>query len=142
MVEPAIAITAMNIATLRPMFKNFFVFAKKRFDNGVDEKDTRPSGDSEQELRSTRTARNSVSAKEYSVEFAEMLGLSRVGVTTHISAGGCEPEDHMRKRFSTRRMMFRSEKLQNDNESQTELSPVDYSDWSGIKSTTVITIDE
>jgi hypothetical protein len=133
----------MNIATLRPMFKNFFFFAKKRFDNGIDEEETRPSGDSEQGLRSTRTAHNSVSAKEYSVEFAEMLGLSRVGVTTHIYAGGSESErDHMRKRFSTRRLTFRSEKLQNDNESQTGLSPVDYSDWSGIKSTTVITIDE
>lgn len=156
MVEPAIAITAMNIATLRPMFKNFFFFARKRFDSNIDddEEATRPSADSTLKLR-RNTIQNSVSAKEYSVEFAEMLGLSRVGVTTEISAGGSMPErDHFKKRFSTaKRMKFGNEKVRYDSESQTELnyvtspgkSPADGAesfDWSsGIKATTVITTD-
>jgi hypothetical protein len=86
MVEPAIAITAMNIATLRPLFKNVLFFASKQFDSSIDDDDDnlRPPGD----RRSNFAQRNSVSAKDYSVEFAELLGLSRVGVTTHISAGG------------------------------------------------------
>lgn len=164
MVEPAIAITAMNIATLRPMFKNFFFFARKRFDHSIDGDDEeanintqRPSGDSTQKSR-RNTIQGTVSAKEYSVEFAEMLGLSRVGVTTEISAGGGSKKErsHLKKRI-----LFRNEK---GSESQTELNTVrsprgerDYSssgvlsggsgsggegsfDWSsGIKATTVIT---
>lgn len=155
MVEPAIAITAMNIATLRPLFKNFLSFASKRFDSSIDSEETlRPSNDS----RSQFARRNSVSAKDYSVEFAELLGLSRVGVTTHISAGGSAAErDQMRKRWTLRRSERRSfgnreEKQRNENiynESQTELNSVlgDMNalergavDWNaGIKTTTVIT---
>ena len=150
MVEPAIAITAMNIATLRPMFKNVFVFAKKRVDHSVDEEDTRPSGESSSALPRKKFS-NSVSANEYSLEFAEMLGLSRVGVTTEISAGGSNSErDHIRRRFSTAKILpFRSEK--HKNESQTELNLVTTHrqnsvggqeiDWMGIKATTVITMD-
>lgn len=142
MIEPAIAITAMNIATLRPMFKNVLHFASKRFDNN-DEEAKRPSGESGTTMRS----RNSVSAKDYSVEFAELLGLSRVGVTTHISAGVSQPEkDQLKKRFTLRKSMT---KVSQRNESQTELNavspsmiPDDGIDWTGgIKATTVVTHD-
>ncbi|KAG4427946.1 hypothetical protein IFR05_016572 [Cadophora sp. M221] len=149
MVEPAIAITAMNIATLRPLFKNFLSFASKRFDSSIDTEDSmRPSGDS----RTNFARRNSVSAKDYSVEFAELLGLSRVGVTTHISAGGSEAErDQLRKRWTLRKSgrSFKEEKQRTYNESQTELNSVfgdsniqerGAVDWhAGIKTTTVIT---
>lgn len=87
-----------------------------------------------------------MSAKEYSVEFAEMLGLSRVGVTTEISAGEGIKRDRTNLK---KRILFRNEK---ESESQTELnlrSPRDDEgglggsgsfDWSsGIKATTVIT---
>lgn len=142
MIEPAIAITAMNIATLRPMFKSVLHFASKRFDSN-DEEAKRPSGESGTTMRS----RNSVSAKDYSVEFAELLGLSRVGVTTHISAGGSQLEkDQLRKRFTLRKSMT---KISQHNESQTELNAVSPSmmlgdgiDWmGGIKATTVVTYD-
>ncbi|CZR67242.1 related to integral membrane protein [Phialocephala subalpina] len=141
MIEPAIAITAMNFATLRPMFKNVLRFASKSFDSN-DEEAKRPSGESGTTMRT----RNSVSAKDYSVEFAELLGLSRVGVTTHISAGGSQLEkDQLRKRFTLRKSMT---KISQRNESQTELNavspmmPDDGIDWTGgIKATTVVTHD-
>jgi len=139
MVEPAIAITAMNIATLRPLFKNFH-FSSKRFDNSIDDDEGRTSGDSQKRLRAHG---NSVNASDYSVEFAELLGLSRVGVTTLITAGGNDAEkNQMRKRFALRRPSTIREK--SDTESQTELNPVpclpDHIDWSaGIKATTVVT---
>lgn len=90
--------------------------------------------------------RNSVSAKDYSVEFAELLGLSRVGVTTHISAGESQEEkDHLRKRFTLRKSPTR---IFQRNESQTQLNAVsptrseDGIDWmGGIKATTVVTHD-
>ncbi|KAH7348846.1 hypothetical protein BKA65DRAFT_525848 [Rhexocercosporidium sp. MPI-PUGE-AT-0058] len=150
MVEPAIAITAMNIATLRPLFRNFLSFASKRFDSSIDTEDNaRPSADS----RTNFARRNSVSAKDYSVEFAELLGLSRVGVTTHISAGGSEAErDQLRKRWTVRKSSrtFKEEKQRSyNNESQTELNSVladaniqeqGAVNWTaGIKTTTVIT---
>jgi hypothetical protein len=140
MVEPAIAITAMNIATLRPLFKNFFNFASKRFDGSIDEDEGRASGDSQKRLRAHG---NSVNANDYSVEFAELLGLSRVGVTTLITAGGSDAErSQMRKRFALRRPSTVKEK--SDTESQTELNPVpslsDHINWgAGIKATTVVT---
>jgi hypothetical protein len=139
MVEPAIAITAMNIATLRPLFKNFH-FSSKRFDGSIDDEEGRMSGDSQKRLRAHG---NSVNANDYSVEFAQLLGLSRVGVTTLITAGGSDAErNQMRKRFALRRPSTLREK--SDSESQTELNPVqsptDYIDWSGgIKATTVVT---
>lgn len=159
LVEPAIAITAMNIATLRPMFSNFFIFARKRFDHNAETDDdlsTRPSGDSTLKLSRGSTTHNTVSAKEYSVEFAEMLGLSRVGVTTEISAGvGKGERVRFRQRFGKGTGLslnnFRNEKVKHDSESQTELNDVASSsqldgsgaesmDWSlGIKATTVIT---
>ncbi|PMD63906.1 uncharacterized protein K444DRAFT_522085 [Hyaloscypha bicolor E] len=140
MVEPAIAITAMNIATLRPMFKNFFHFASKKFDGSIDENEGRASDDSQKRFRGHS---NSVNANDYSVEFAQLLGLSRVGVTTLITAGGSDAErNQMRKRFTLRRGSAMREK--SDSESQTELNPVptlgDEIDWSGgIKATTVVT---
>lgn len=137
MVEPAIAITAMNIATLRPMFKDFFKFAsKRRFDPTLDS-DTRDSGDSRVGLQ-----KSSLDSSLYSPEFAHLMGLSRVGVTTQITAGGNKSEkDFMRRRFGTK---SRSKSRQHANESETELNrfsegpstPVDL-DWnSGIKTTT------
>ncbi|KAH6668974.1 hypothetical protein B0J14DRAFT_599725 [Halenospora varia] len=112
MVEPAIAITASNIATLRPMFKNFFLGGH-------------------------------ASTQDYSIEFAQMLGLSRARVTTKISAGGRQPERDQRKRFSMSRRGFRER-----SESQTQLHSIpalpegsDGMDWnSGIKITTTTTI--
>jgi hypothetical protein len=139
MVEPAIAITAMNIATLRPMFKNFFHFASKKFDSSIDEEESRASNDSQKRFRGHA---NSVNANDYSVEFAQLLGLSRVGVTTLITAGGSDAErNQMKKRFALGRPSTAREK--SDSESQTELNPVpveDNIDWSGgIKATTVVT---
>jgi hypothetical protein len=140
MVEPAIAITAMNIATLRPMFKNFFHFASKKFDGAIDEDEGRASDDSRKGFRSHA---NSVNANEYSVEFAQLLGLSRVGVTTLITAGGSEAErGQMWKRFAMRRGSSSREKP--GSESQTELNLSsnlgDDIDWiGGIKATTVVT---
>jgi len=141
MVEPAIAITASNIATLRPLFKNFFMFASKRFDSQIDDEE-RVSGDSKFPLRQDL---NSVNARLYSPEFAEMLGLSRIGVTTQISAGGSVPErDSNRRKFSLARAMSYGEKA----ESQTELNSVHHLskgavDWgAGIHTTTVITVDK
>jgi hypothetical protein len=141
MVEPAIAITASNIATLRPLFKNFFMFASKRFDSQTDDEE-RVSGDSR---FPSRQDMNSVSAKLYSPEFADMLGLSRIGVTTQISAGGSAPErNQIRRKFSLARVMSYGEKA----ESQTELNfvpnfPKGAGDWgAGIRTTTVITFDK
>ncbi|KAH8671833.1 hypothetical protein BGZ60DRAFT_485558 [Tricladium varicosporioides] len=140
MVEPAIAITASNIATLRPMFKNFFLFASKRFDNTIDIED-RSSGESY-----NFKERGHTNAQDYSIEFAQMLGLSRAGVTTEISAGGSQPErDYIKKRFGMSRRGFRER-----NESQTQLHSMpafpegsDGMDWnSGIKITTTTTIQK
>lgn len=91
------------------------------------------------------------------MEFAELLGLSRVGVTTHISAGGgSEAErDQLRKRWTVRKSgrSIKEEKMRAVNdEGQTELNVVlgDSNanasaqecravDWhAGIKTTTVI----
>lgn len=141
MVEPAIAITAMNIATLRPMFKNFFVAAKKRFDPSTDsEGSIGPLGDLKVELISER---NSVGVNEYSAEFATLLGLTRVGVTTEISAGSSE-KSPTRKRFTLNRTVSRISEYKA--ESQTELNGMpspqpsinDMSWAAGIKTTTVI----
>jgi hypothetical protein len=138
MVEPAIAITAMNIATLRPMFKSFFQFASKRFDPSTDSAGSiGPLGDLKVELISHH---NSVRASEYSEEFAQLLGLSRVGVTTEISAGTTEKP--IRERFRLRKTMTKMS--EHKSESQTELgySPSkNFSDidWVyGIKATTTI----
>ncbi|CZT51138.1 related to integral membrane protein [Rhynchosporium secalis] len=156
MVEPAIAITAMNIATLRPLFTRFLSHASKQFDSSTQsEYQTRSSGES----RHNFTGRDSISAALYSTEFAELLGLSRVGVTTQITAGGNEKRDHMRKRWRLHRSIHslsgqkqKDEKWRTYNESQTELSTVPSTadtsdiehvgavDWAaGITTTTVIT---
>ncbi|KAK6580089.1 hypothetical protein PZA11_007111 [Diplocarpon coronariae] len=147
MVEPAIAITAMNIATLRPLFQNLFSYASQRFESPLD-------GDG----AARRQRLNSVAAKEYSTDFANLLGLSRVGVTTHISAGipdGTEKDKRrwVRRKRGRSRKRARSEKqlMERGNESQTELTRVDHGsrdrnlsrgpvNWeSGIQTTTVIT---
>jgi hypothetical protein len=146
MVEPAIAITAMNIATLRPMFKNFFHFAStKKLDSTVDSEEGRSSDDSQNSQKRYRGHANYVNANEYSMEFAQLLGLSRVGVTTSITAGGSEEErNQMRKRFMLGKRSRSAMREKHDTESQTELNPVpmpeDSIDWSGgIKATTVVT---
>jgi hypothetical protein len=94
MVEPAIAITAMNIATLRPLFKNFFNFATKRFDTSIN---TQNSDGTLVDFKSEFMHQgNNIRANEYSAEFAQLLGLSRWGVTTEISAGCDEKKGRMR----------------------------------------------
>jgi hypothetical protein len=139
MVEPAIAITASNIATLRPLFKNSLFFAKKRFDPMDD--DDRPSTESSYNLKS----RNSISAALYSPEFAEMLGLSRVGVTTEISAGGGKDErEYFRDRFKLARKTSKerpdSQLILHDISPLPSPHPLDWS--SGIITTTTVTIDD
>jgi hypothetical protein len=144
MVEPAIAITAMNIATLRPMFKNFFQFASKRFEISIDsEKSTFSPGDAKASIR-----RNSISANLYSAEFAEFLGLSRVGVTTEISAGGgYQEKDHIRNIFGPRKSVTGKSIYSNDSTTELNAMPVSPAsfgglDWNyGIKATTIVTQD-
>lgn len=162
MVEPAIAITAMNIATLRPLFKNFFTSYKKRFDPSTDSTGSiGPLGDLKIELID-RNSRNQVQASEYSAEFAQLLGLSRVGVTTEITAGGREEgfggegEKRGRRSFGWRRKSMQLGGHEGVGASLTELAtlpPSPYSpyfsdrgtmspgalDWNlGIKTTTTI----
>lgn len=138
MVEPAIAISAMNIATLRPLFKSFFKTFSKVFDPATDsEGSIGPLGDLKMELIS----QNSVQASEYTAEFAQLLGLSRVGVTTEISAGTNEKQPRKR-RFTLRQTTSRIS--DNDFGSQTELKGVNSpsfsdGDWAmGITATTTI----
>lgn len=141
MIEPAIAITAMNIATLRPMFKNVLNFVSKHNSNDTEDA-KRPSGES----RTTMRTRNNVSVKDYNMEFAQLLGLARVGVTTHISAGEGQEKDRFTRRYTMRKSIT---KISQKNESQMELiavSPLsqhsDGLDWTGgIKATTVVTHD-
>ncbi|KAJ5054539.1 uncharacterized protein L3040_000810 [Drepanopeziza brunnea f. sp. 'multigermtubi'] len=154
MVEPAIAITAMNIATLRPLFtRNLFQFASKRFDRSTDvAKDTlRPP-----DLGTDYNRDNSISGKDFSVEFAALLGLSRVGVTTEIYAGSAPPSESEKWRNKwKRRGEIDHQLMERVNESQTELQLLSAEDaagpshrelsrgainWDeGIKTTTVIT---
>jgi hypothetical protein len=141
MVEPAIAITAAAIATLRPMFKNFFFFARKRFYEDIDDDDSLG--------RESQQALENSDYNAFSDEFAEMLGLSRVGVTTHISAG--DGSDAERNQIRNRMLAKVGSKLprrlpgQHDNERQTELRGREEekgSDWSsGITKTTVISYE-
>ncbi|CAG8955036.1 hypothetical protein HYFRA_00007050 [Hymenoscyphus fraxineus] len=126
MVEPAIAITASNIATLRPLVKNSFFFARRRFDSDLDS-DGRPSYDSTY----TSKSENRTRPQEYSAEFAEMLGLTKVGVTTEISANNQPEKPRPRRPFSMAREKSDSELQLNE---QTEEM-----DWSFITATTVVT---
>ncbi len=110
MVEPAIAITAMIIATLRPLFKNFFLFASKRFDARIDDDEQDLMRESDETAHSNYgyvygargASWNSVRANDYSVEFAEMLGLSRLGVTTEITAGAAREKERAKRRYLLR----------------------------------------
>ena len=141
MVEPAIAITAAAIATLRPMFKNSFVFARKRFYASIDDDDSL-GRESQQPLENS-------DYNAFSDEFAEMLGLSRVGVTTNISAG--DGSDAERSQIRNRMLAKAGSKLrrrllgQHDNESQTELRGGEEEKGldcgSGITKTTVISYE-
>lgn len=131
MIEPAIGITATAIATLRPLFANFLSFATNH-----------PNNDSETSLAdSTRMSGESKgrnSGQEYSPEFAEMLGLKRLGTTTHISARK-PPGWRERRRIA----MF--EKIgAGDCESQTELSSMEtyQSNFHGIRTTTIIFVEK
>jgi hypothetical protein len=143
MVEPAIGITAAAIATLRPLFKNFLNFTTKRF--AYDEEtsfseSTRPSGDSRPKMRKSIS-----SGQSYTPEFAEMLGLSKFGVTTTVTAQ--KPPGWREKRRIAR---AEKERQIGDAESQTELYFVkgredeipDVPQWNiGIQRTTTVVID-
>ncbi|TVY30727.1 hypothetical protein LHYA1_G000375, partial [Lachnellula hyalina] len=140
MVEPAIAITAANIATLRPLLNNFF-FSTKPVDFKV--------ADAESMVGESRLPhrhdRNTGSSKHYSPEFADMLGLSltRSSVTTEITAGRCHKASAL---FSLARIM--SCGVGEQKEHRMELGGVtDHRGGvedlgTGIHKTTVITVDK
>lgn len=128
MVEPAIAITAANIATLRPLLNTVFCFSTKAVDSKVGEEES-VTGESRLPNRHDRSA---VSAKYYSPEFADMLGLSpRASVTTQITAGR-RSLNKASAWFSLARVMSRGERKEN------KMGVDDGSP--GIHKTTVITI--
>ncbi|TVY43208.1 hypothetical protein LOCC1_G003504 [Lachnellula occidentalis] len=138
MVEPGIAITAANIATLRPLFNGSIFFARKNADK--DEDDESVLG---QRKLPNRHDRDTVSAKHYSPEFADMLGLSqaRSSVTTEISAGTPNKTSAW---FSLSRVLSRGR--QKGDEMELE-GWTDHrggvEDWPpGIHKTTVITINK
>lgn len=154
MVEPAMAITAMNIATLRPLFRHCFRYAAKRFESTTDVDDDAAAARAS-DLGPDYKREHSVSAQELSAEFANLLGLSRVGVTTNISAGRREPSRRPWRRRSRSRSRSSSAHAwasQSSQSSQTALR-VERSpgpsrrelsrgavNWDeGIKTTTVIT---
>jgi hypothetical protein len=142
MVEPAIGITAAAIATLRPLFKNFLNFTSKK--RGFSESETsfadstRPCGD--------RGLKSRGSGQSYTPEFADMLGLSRFGVTTTVTAAK-PPTWRERRRLAK---ADRREKFAEEGESQTELNYVkkedfvpDVPEWNiGIQRTMTMVIDE
>jgi hypothetical protein len=156
MVEPAIGITAAAIATLRPLFINFLSFSRKHFEGPNSYSTTTLSTAYTKESRpsaSSRAGSNGIGLGPYgySNEFAEMLGLSRYGVTTTVTAGKAETRSERRKR---ERLEKEQEKLRRvgDCESQTELRDVegkceeDVSGYGfgwdvGIKATTTVVID-
>jgi lysozyme family protein len=124
------------------MFKNFFFFARKRFYEDIDDDDSLG--------RESQQALENSDYNAFSDEFAEMLGLSRVGVTTHISAG--DGSDAQRNQIRNRMLAKVGGKLprrlpsQHDNERQTELRAREEEekglDWSsGITKTTVISYE-
>jgi hypothetical protein len=126
MVEPAIGITAAAIATLRPLFANFLKFGQKRYT--LDSESSQTLTGSYKERMST-SSRNS--GHSYSAEFAEMMGLEKYGVTTHISAAK-QPGWRERRRMAKRN---------SDAESMVQLKPVT-SEIMGIQTTTVVTIEQ
>jgi hypothetical protein len=92
--------------------------------------------------------RNSISANLYSAEFAEFLGLSRVGVTTEISAGGgCQEKDHIRNMFAPRKSVTNKSIYSSDSTTELNAMPISPAsfgslDWNtGIKAITVVTQD-
>ena len=123
------------------MFKNSFVFARKRFYEDIDDDDSL-GRESQQPLENS-------DYNAFSDEFAEMLGLSRVGVTTNISAG--DGSDAERSQIRNRMLAKAGSKLrrrllgQHDNESQTELRGGEEEKGldcgSGITKTTVISYE-
>lgn len=148
LVEPAIGITAAAIATLRPLFKNFLVaapFGKARHTRNM-ELTSRDSSESAMVVRpgSGRDA-------AYSREFAAMLGLRDIGVTTTITAGGEMQESLWRRK--KRRSVFGEDTSQSNTEldevrtieeGSRTLSAVGKRDdeWMGITKTTVITTEQ
>lgn len=97
-VEPAIGITAAAIATLRPLFMRFLSFSAKRFP--IDESATSIAEDLSHSNESQgKTPPHRKSGQEWSPEFAEMLGLSRFGVTTKITAE--QPPSWWQRRHTT-----------------------------------------
>lgn len=136
MVEPAIGITAAAIATLRPLFSTFLL-RKRPGHSHDDDSDDRKLAESRQAV--TPNARD---GESYGFEFAEMLGLKRVGVTTVISAQGGDRSWKARLRNPLHRTdFFASSQIElNDGASQEELTAPDWN--AGITKTTVITIDQ
>ena len=147
MVEPAIGITAAAIATLRPLFVNFLSLSRKRLDGSGN--NTYSTSTSTLTSTYTKDSRPSVSSYGYSDEFAEMLGLSKFGVTTTVTAGRTETKSERRRRERTEREREKR-MIDRDTESQTELRDIEGQSESGvggygwdvgIKATTVVVID-
>jgi len=147
MVEPAIGITAAAIATLRPLFVNFLSLSRKHLD--AQGNNTSLVSTSTLTTTQTKDSRPSAGSYGYSSEFAEMLGLSKYGVTTTVSAGRVETRGERRRRERVERE--REKRVRDgDCESQTELRDVEgksESDTSGfgwdgrIQTTTTVIID-
>ena len=145
MAEPAIGITAAAIATLRPLFVNFLSLSRKHLEG----QGNNTSSTSTLSTTYTKDSRPSASSYGYSNEFAEMLGLSKFGVTTTVSAGRVETRGERRRR--ERAEKEREKRMADgDCESQTELRDIEgkcESDASGlgwdvgIKATTTVVID-
>lgn len=151
MVEPAIGITAAAIATLRPLFNSCL--------HRKSEKSIMSSTDAGS--TTTSKVRPSIGQDEYNSEFADMLGLRRIGVTTLISASPKNGSGFLglrRKRPSANEDTdrFRPRTAEMDcSSSQTELNrvgtisaagdetpPVEF-DWNkGIRMTTVTTFHD
>jgi len=137
MVEPAIGITAAAIATLRPLFANFLSFASKNLHTNeslTSFADATRTNSSPGESTKSRMGTN---INYCSDEFAEMLGLKRYGVTTHISAQKPPGWRERRRRAKKEAMVL------GDCESQTQLRGCkEEGEWVlGIKATTTINIE-
>lgn len=139
LVEPAIGITAAAIATLRPLFKNLLSRRKRHRSTELGSSAGRG-----------QFVRSSNGQDIYSVGFADMLGLRRVGVTTVISAVS-EAERKAERLEMKRKAKLR--KLTGEdlyyNTSQTELNDgaseetANELDWTrGITKTTIVTIEK
>lgn len=135
-IEPAIALTAAAFATLRPLFQKATCCTARsspKVYTSSSETDTDNKSGSRAQL-----AR--YSGDSYTSEFAAMLGLSRVGVTTTITANKRIRRDVDDGEKGTRRWLGRHRK----GDSETELHAIESCDESidwkgGIHTTTTVT---